>query len=212
MTAVSIVALSTAAFAADLVVVDDTVSIATPAAYDWSGFYVGVHAGSGSGTIHLDPTFTEPDDEDVDGFFGGVQAGYNVQSGNLVFGIDSSLSLSGIHYDEDGDSADDTIDWLGSTTGRIGVALDGVLPYLKAGIAYAGATGDYEGVSVSNTHLGWTAGAGVEVAVSDSISLFAEYDYTNLGAEDYLFEPLIHLPIPVSMELHTVKAGLNFAF
>ena len=51
-------------------------------------------------------------------FFGGLQAGYNFQSGTLVFGIQTDLSLSGIKY-ENVDTDPDTIDWFGTTTGRI---------------------------------------------------------------------------------------------
>lgn len=220
MKSLSLLALASAmmmagpALAADLIV-DDVAAAPIASAYDWSGFYAGVHAGFGSGTIHLEsPGLIDADDEDeaANGFLGGVQAGFNVQSGTLVFGIDSSLSLSGIASDEDAPGADDTVDWLGSTTGRIGVALDGVLPYVKAGLAYGGGTGDAAGVQVSNTHVGWTAGAGVEFAVTDSVSLFGEYAYTDLGVETYTFGAPVNADVDVSMQLHTVRAGLNIGF
>lgn len=199
------------ALAADLVA-DDVAAAPISSDYDWSGFYAGVHAGYGSGNIHLDITDPLDDDEAVDGFIGGVQVGYNVQSGNIVFGLDSSLSLSSIHYEETAPGVDDTIDWIGSTTGRIGLALDGILPYVKAGIAYGGGTGDAAGISVSENHVGWTAGAGAEFAVADNISVFGEYAYTDLGATDYVFGNPVNTTIPVSMQLHTVRAGLNFGF
>jgi outer membrane immunogenic protein len=208
------VATSGTVQAADLIIEEPSV-IAAASAVDWSGFYAGAHLGYGAGTMLLEsPGLIDPDDEEqpVDGFFGGVQLGYNIQADTLVFGVQTDLSLSTIASDEDGGGADDTVDWLGSTTARIGLALDGVLPYLKAGVAYGGGTGDAAGVQVSNTHVGWTAGAGVEFAVADNISLFGEYAYTDLGVETYTFGAPVNADVDVSMQLHTVKAGLNFGF
>lgn len=205
--------ISSATQAADLIIEEPAV-IAATSAVDWSGFYAGAHIGYGSGTMLLDGVIIDPSDEEqpVDGFFGGVQLGYNVQLDTVVFGVQTDLSLSAIASNEDGGGADDTVDWLGSTTARIGLALDGVLPYVKAGVAYGGGTGDAAGVEVSNTHIGWTAGAGVEIAVADNISVFGEYAYTDLGAETYSFGAPVNADVDVSMQLHTLKAGLNFGF
>jgi outer membrane immunogenic protein len=210
----AVATVSSAARAADLIV-DEPAVIAAASSVDWSGFYVGAHVGYGAGTMHLEsPGLIDPDDENqsVDGFLGGVQLGYNIQADTIVFGVQTELGLSGIASDEDGGGADDTVDWLGSTTARIGLALDGVLPYVKAGVAYGGGTGDAAGVQVSNTHIGWTAGAGVEIAVADSISVFGEYAYTDLGTETYSFGAPVNADVDVSMQFHTVKAGLNFGF
>ena len=210
---VAVATVTGAAQAADLIVEEPAV-IAAASSVVWSGFYAGAHVGYGSGTMFLDGVIIDPDDEDqpVNGFLGGVQMGYNVQADTIVFGVQTDLSISAIASDEDGGGADDTVDWLGSTTARIGLALDGVLPYVKAGVAYGGGTGDAAGVQVSNTHVGWTAGAGVEIAVADNISLFGEYAYTDLGAETYSFGAPVNADVDVSMQLHTVKAGLNFGF
>lgn len=210
---VAVATVTGAAQAADLIVEEPAV-IAAASSVDWSGFYAGAHVGYGSGTMFLDGVIIDPDDEEqpVNGFLGGVQMGYNVQADTIVFGVQTDLSISAIASDEDGGGADDTVDWLGSTTARIGLALDGVLPYVKAGVAYGGGTGDAAGVQVSNTHVGWTAGAGVEIALADNISLFGEYAYTDLGAETYSFGAPVNADVDVSMQLHTVKAGLNFGF
>jgi opacity protein-like surface antigen len=181
---------------------------------DWSGFYAGAHVGYGVGTLHLDPEIAldidaDDVDEDVSGWLVGGQIGYNFQADSLLFGIQSDLAWSGIAYDEDGDGENDTIDWLGSTTGRIGFVAGSVVPYLKGGIAYGGGTGHLGDEEDSQTHIGWTVGAGVEVAVSDNMSLFAEYDYYDLGAATYEFTPGT---VDVDATLHTIKAGLNIGF
>lgn len=203
------IALAGAAQAADLIV--EAPAVVAPVATDWSGFYIGGHAGYGAGTLTLDAPFIDEDDaeEDITGFFGGVQAGYNWQLDSIVLGIDSSLSLSGLAYDEDGDGENDTVDWFGSTTARVGVALDTVLPYVKAGVAYAGGTGWAEGEDVSATYTGWTAGLGIEFKLADNISLFGEYDYYSFDSKTLEFEVG---DVDVSPEFSTARIGVNFKF
>jgi len=209
----AVIGLSSGAFAADLVVeapmAEPMVALSTT---DWSGFYVGVHGGYGAGVLNLSaPGFIDPDDEDedVNGFFGGIQLGYNFQSDALLLGVQTDLSLSGISSDEDGGGDDDTIDWLGSTTARIGFVADSFVPYLKGGIAYAGGTGHADVEEDSQTHVGWTVGAGVEFAIADNISVFGEYDYYDFGEATYDFTPF---DADVTATLHTVKVGLNVGF
>ena len=56
-----------------------------PAYYDWSGVYIGVHAGYGGG-------MTDWNDQGFDfaprGFLGGGQVGINKQIASLVFGLE----------------------------------------------------------------------------------------------------------------------------
>ncbi len=40
----------------------------------------------------------------------------------------------------------------------------------------------------SNTHVGWTAGAGVEFAVTEDVSLDLLYKYTDYGTQDYTLD------------------------
>ena len=68
------------------------------------------------------------------GFAGGVQAGYNWQSGPWVFGIEGDLQASG---------ADDTFapwkfsnPWFGTVRGRVGYAFNNVLFYGTGGLAF----------------------------------------------------------------------------
>src|SRR5260221_14231946 len=80
---------------------------ATPApsgsTYNWSGFYIGGHAGYGWGKadtnvdplpsagqfVNLLPSTLKPDPR---GFLGGVQGGYNWQKGHLVVGAEADIS------------------------------------------------------------------------------------------------------------------------
>jgi outer membrane immunogenic protein len=85
------------------------------AAYNWTGFYVGLNAGYGWNDDDGDPFCIDPagvlnglgcTTNNVpgaqirsDGFIGGGQAGYNWQSGQWVFGIEGDLQWANIEGD-----------------------------------------------------------------------------------------------------------------
>ncbi len=91
------------------------------------------------------------------------------------------------------------VDWYGTVRGRVGYAFGNVLAYGTGGLAYgtvrtydaAYATpGDYfgpfpflYGARTSETRIGWTAGGGVEYALSRNLSLRAEYLHVDLGGK-----------------------------
>lgn len=95
--------------------------------------------------------------------------------------------------------------------------------------APAGATPfGISGASTKENHVGWTIGGGAEWAITDSISFKAEYLYVDLGSADYrftggsVFNIAGPAPVPAvpfgtdafksDINLHTVRAGLNFRF
>src|SRR5690606_18496981 len=112
----------------------------------------------------------------VHGFIGGIHAGHNWQSGAAVFGIEADLNYTNLRGNENfsywpgGPMGELSFrsNWQGSLRGRLGYAADTWLFYLTAGgaIAHGKLTASYAGNSVSdtNTHFGWTIGAGVEKA------------------------------------------------
>ena len=96
-----------------------------------------------------------------------------------------------------GDSATfkETTDLLTSATARVGYAWDRWLLYAKGGAAWAsdrysaigvflGTPYDLEGLE---TRFGWTAGAGVEWALSNDWSVKLEYDYYGFGSRSVTF-------------------------
>ncbi|MER8849690.1 porin family protein, partial [Mesorhizobium australicum] len=80
--------VSGSAYAADAIV-SEPVPVA--ASFDWTGAYIGVNAGGGFGTFNLAPSGGGPGSIDLDasGFLGGVQAGYNWQVGQFVYGVEA---------------------------------------------------------------------------------------------------------------------------
>ena len=207
---VAAIVLATAgsAFAADLPAVAPYQAVAPAGYYDWTGFYVGLQAGY---------AFADSDfGGDLDGFVGGVHAGYNYQINNWVLGIeadvdysaaDASGTVAGVAYDVD-------LEWLGSVRGRVGYAFDRVLVYATGGVAFGGidASATAAGVTTSddNTHVGWTVGAGVEVAITNNVTARAEYRYTDLGDKNYNFGGAVaNLD---AQDLHAVRVGVSYKF
>src|ERR1700722_12732699 len=89
------------ALAADLPMYSKAPAIVAPV-YDWSGFYVGVFGGYGYGNHNLNnatgpagfANFTE--NYSSEGGLGGIEAGYNYQTGNIVLGVEGDYSWSDI--------------------------------------------------------------------------------------------------------------------
>lgn len=138
--------------------------IIEPAAYDWTGPYIGLQAGYAWGNNDVSPDVEEispginaaaivlspPEDGDIDidGFVGGAHLGYNFQADSLVFGLEGDIEyadLSGdtdVFFDADDEEpigeAEQNIDWLGSLRLRLGYAMDRALIYATGGLAVGG--------------------------------------------------------------------------
>ena len=140
LSGVSLIAVSSAASAADLVVNEAPIAMASSsAAHDWSGLYVGVNGGFGSGTVDWTGDYSGNgvgDDAagsfDASGWLLGVQAGANMQFDSVVLGVEGDINWANISGE--GPAIDPgatfpsvpsgTLDWLGTLRGRAGVAFD----------------------------------------------------------------------------------------
>ncbi len=173
--------------------------VAAPVAgYNWMGPYIGANLGYQWGTTTNNPT-------DPSGIAGGVQAGYNWQSGQFVVGGETDIQLSG---------SDDTFapykfsnPWFGTLRARAGIAMNNILFYGTAGLAYGGVKGEISGLSESKTHVGWTAGAGVEVGFTPAWSAKAEYLYVDLADRGYSVTGTSN-----GVESSLLRLGLNYRF
>jgi outer membrane immunogenic protein len=187
-----------------------------PAAYDWSGPYVGVTAGYGFGdSRHTADGGDTSGDFTIDGILGGVTAGWNHQADALVFGIEGDISASDIHGIEpdacDVPGCESDIDWLGTARLRAGFAMDSLLVFASGGLAVGGVSaqildGEFSG---DETRFGWTAGGGVEWAATESLSFKVEYLFVDLGSFGYGPAPQNTADFD---ENHIVRAGVNWHF
>ena len=193
--------------------------------YDWTGFYIGGHVGYGGGS--LGPG-TNPLPEQgvvfppsITGLIGGYQVGYNrALSSGVVLGIEADASfpapldaprLAPAPFNA-------TIDYVGTLRGRIGYAFGPWMPYVTGGLAWGHSHVNlYDGAgsifaAPGRDQAGWTAGIGVEVAVSGNWSTRLEYDYIDLARAQYDLGSFGLPGIGVDPKVNLVKLGLNYRF
>src|SRR6266550_4743754 len=166
--------------------------------------FAGGQGGTGGTTTPLGLGPTELSDTRVigsgnlSGAIAGGQMGFNWQSGMIVFGAEVDAQWSGQQKTL---SAICTFDCVATEAmkiksivtgrGRIGLAFDWLMPYVTAGgalvnaqndliVTAAGVTGIFK--PLTTTTLGWTAGAGFEVALSSNWS--ARLEYLHIRAND----------------------------
>lgn len=239
--AAAVVAAGGTAQAADLAV-KAPAYVKAPVAqvYDWTGFYIGINAGTGldrsyTGMV-LDSGKGRLDGADMRlgglGATGGAQVGYNWQAGlmpglgNLVLGAEADIQGSGA-----GDTSTcafctttatgigfaQRLDWFGTLRARAGIATGPVLSYLTGGLAYGDVKTTltpYGGSSISfgGTRTGWVAGSGVEAALGGNWTGKIEYLYLDFGGDGTDLAFLHFPPGTVSTEIreHVFRAGLNY--
>jgi outer membrane immunogenic protein len=211
---VASVSLVSAATAADLIIHEPApmVPVSYNAGGNWDGIFVGAFAGYGWGTLTDEENYFGDgiDTElDVDGWQVGVAVGANFTvSEAIVAGIVADIAWADIGgtYDDD---ANYNVDWIGSVRGRLGFDGGAFMPYVTGGLAFANNTITDDTFEDSNTHIGWTLGAGVEVAVADNVSLDLLYRYSDYGSKSYTLDTDTS---DFSLTSHAVTAGINFKF
>jgi outer membrane immunogenic protein len=206
---VAAVGFSSATYAADLIIQEPVYS---PGVVDvggnWEGVYLGAFIGGASGTFDdEDFLFDEGDSMGLSGWLVGVNAGANFYiTDGIVGGIVGDIAwsdVSGSLYD---DYYEYTINWQGSLRGKLGFDAGAFMPYVTGGLAFANGTMTWDGDTDSQTHIGWTVGAGVEIAATEDLSIDVLYRYSDLGEKEYFDGPT------QSLTQHAVTVGLNWKF
>jgi outer membrane immunogenic protein len=212
-------------------------SVAAASVYNWTGFYVGGHAGYGWGdaTNEFSLGFFLGDPErpyqDMKGWLAGGHAGFNYQVDRFVFGIEGDGTWTDINsrvfssvFPPDTLTSTGRIDWLASVRGRAGVAFDSVLFYATGGAAWASlsltsqAVFNPGGIIARNyrdpdgvVHNGWVVGGGVEWMFAQN--WIARAEYLHYEFEDKLhFQPGLVLGTPVDLKVDVVRAGVSYKF
>jgi outer membrane immunogenic protein len=185
-----------------------TAQAADPApgcADNWSGFYVGAHAGYGFGDSD---TIGAIGDADWEGFVGGGLAGYNIQYCDFVVGIEGDFGFGEID-DADGVVDDIDLEPNGHARIRLGVPMDNIMPFVAAGVAIADIDLTVPGAgNDSETHFGFSVGGGVDVMMSENIIVRAEYLFDYYGEEAYA----IGGGVDVDGYTHTIRGALIWKF
>lgn len=197
-------------------------------AYSWTGFYIGGNVGYAWGDSDISSAASCPTggcpyvlpanlaafgaagtgSVSPNGFTGGVQAGYNWQTGSIVWGIEadfgafdlnSSRSAGGLVPLGAGQTFSVTTgvdtNWLLTARGRLGWTITPTaLLYVTGGLAVTDlevsnsytdnfAVPPIAGASSArDTKLGWTVGAGLEWALWQNWTAKVEYLYLDFGS------------------------------
>ena len=196
----SVVALGAAvpALAADLPA--RTYTKAPPmvaAAYDWSGFYIGVNGGGGwsRDTWNVVGGLSEGSHDASGGTVGG-QVGYRWQMNQFVFGVEAQgnwADLTGDNVSQlfPADRNHTKIDAFGLFTGQVGYTFNNVLLYAKGGAAVTddkytvlGIPGGFALATASESRWGGVIGAGFEYGFAPNWSAGLEYDHLFMGSNN----------------------------
>ncbi len=213
--------------------------------YNWTGPYFGINGGYGWGNSNYNfmpggsgdgSGLFAPDD--TGGSFGqgmtggmlGGQFGFNYQLSHLVFGLDATLDWSNANAKATNplplEAADPTYEsrlrWMAAITPRVGYAWGNLLFYGKGGLAAAQFSSSLNnstlGETFADTHayLGWTAGAGAEMALLPNLSVGLEYDYYGFGTQRFGGEvnPNSTFPLDytVRQNFSTILARVSYKF
>ncbi|MCT7375913.1 outer membrane protein [Chelativorans salis] len=185
----ALLAFATAANAADAITMpppEAPAPLAVSAPSDWNGGYAGATVGYAFSSDSKLTDGTDSWERDGKGFLGGVFAGYNWQSGSFVYGVEGDLSVGKRNENIDGGKEKWGID-TATLRPRLGYAItDKILLYGTAGGAVKPMSYyDGTGKSDSKTMLGWTAGAGADVKLTERTFAKLEYRYTDFGKEKF---------------------------
>lgn len=231
--------LSGQAFAADAIVsAPEPAPVQDYASFNWSGGYIGAHAGYGWGKSH-DVDNKSANEQKTKGGFGGLQAGYNWQfDNNVVLGAEADVSFGSVKKNWDASHKNDPyygtdkIGTNGTVRARLGYAADRFLPFVTGGIAWAntkyslgcnpasapsGTTGCGKLFDDNNSKnvIGWTAGAGVEYAVTNNWTVKAEYLHKNFGKNKVTLVDPNYLSASTrnfKTSVNEVRLGVNYKF
>ncbi|WP_413988386.1 outer membrane protein [Labrys okinawensis] len=212
LASVSLLALSSAAFAADLAPAPAEPVAPVVVPFTWTGFYGGVQAAYSWGQSDTDNyqiaghILDYKGSNDSDGFSAGgyIGANYQFENTNFVVGaevdakfgaIDGDGVLTSIPPGRPDSPSSARMTWDGAARLRVGYAIDRFLPYIAGGVA--GTEFKWrpiypidKAVPHKTDMWGWTIGAGVEYAITDNIIARVEYRYTDYGDKDELdFKP-----------------------
>ncbi|MCP4070404.1 MAG: porin family protein [Hyphomicrobiales bacterium] len=204
--------------------------------HDWSGFYGGIVAADGmfTGQTPGDYSGGYYDIEMSDwGGAVGATAGFNMQDGSFVYGIEGDISWADLGSDPyspdyNGDDYISKSEWNGLATlrARTGIAVNNTIAYVTGGIALADVdqwvcrNNSPCGTHTHDLHnsgwkMGIAAGAGVEHALTDNMSFKLEYLYVGLPSESVTSEYLTTMsynPLNFRSQAHLIRAGMNYSF
>jgi outer membrane immunogenic protein len=211
-----------------------------PPLYNWTGVYLGGHVGGAWGSQQSTeqapgtpafPTGSVFTANNMSGFLGGVQGGFNWQTSNLVLGVEGEYSWADVN------GTATTVNGAGFTstvtaktkdyalaTGRVGYAADNWLFFAKGGGAWSQTSSTGTGIlaggavfdttSASSNRSGWVVGVGVEWGFAPNWSAKIEYNHMDFGSTNVSVLSSVTGIANISStdRVEVVKGGVNYHF
>lgn len=214
--AFGVLAATGPALAADVAMPAYKAAVA-PAAYNWSGFYLGVTAGGGMASLPV----TDMDHFGLStngalksgGAAGGIHAGYNWQfTPSFLVGLEGDFNWASFKESDttcfgscalnligDRSVASSRLDQFSTLRARFGLTSDRTLVYVTAGPAWGHIDASLAELkcgdcslpviaSDSSFHIGIALGAGVEYALTQNWILRGEYMHLDFSTTDTVFK------------------------
>jgi outer membrane immunogenic protein len=219
---------TTTAFAADLPVKAPPREAAVVST--WTGCYLGANLGYGWGRASETTTgggVTSSASESLNGILGGGQIGCNMQTSNIVWGIEgdfqgtdqhrtTTLAVGGL-----GISKRDSVPWFGTVRGRVGISLapqwllyatgGGGYGEFKSAVTLSGLV--VGGFTTTTDHGFWTVGGGVENMFAPHWSWKLEYLYLSTGnINNTVVAAGVPFAISSKFTDNILRAGVNYHF
>jgi outer membrane immunogenic protein len=196
------------------------------AAYDWSGFYVGINGGGATSSFDWNADgFGDEGSHNATGGTVGGQVGYRWQMSSLVFGLEAQgnwadFKGSSVSLQFPGQTNTSKIDSFGLFTGQIGYAWDRVLVYVKGGAAVTDnhyTANSTQGLLIgfdatSETRWGASVGVGIEYAFAQNWSLGFEYDHLFMGNPDVNSSTGFLIADHIKEDVDLFTARVNYKF
>jgi len=189
--------------------------------FTWTGFYLGVNGGYGFGSSTWTGTTSS---FATNGVLVGGTVGINYQMGGFVVGIEGDgdwTNLKGtasippcVALGAGATGCETKSNFLGTIRGRAGWAWDRILFYGTAGGAIVNVQTTLPPSTVfdSTTKFGWTAGAGIEAAITPNWTAKVEYLFVDASNATCAVNCGTASGATVKFTENVVRAGINFKF
>ena len=221
---------------ADLPILD----VAPAWTYYWSGFYVGILGGYGSGNTSSnvynisDGAFELHTSLNREGGFGGLEIGYNFAvTPNWLIGIEADASAAAINgslfscASSGCSQTDSSANAIATVRGRLGYTWNNLLLFGTGGAAFVETDNNrtivlspkvpaLEGQTANSSSgsVGWSAGGGIEYAFTSNISAKIEYLFIDYNStHDYYYSDIRgDRHVTSETQIDTVRAALAYHF
>jgi outer membrane immunogenic protein len=231
--------VATVASAADFPVVPAKVALPVPVIFSWTGCYVGIEGGGNWGkSEQVSKTLpnygsTITGNFSLKGGMAGGTVGCNIQLSNFVLGAENDFSWTNKSGTVNElppflptSTSTTRENWIDTFRGRFGYAIDRVMVYGTAGVAFAGtqvvafnpALGSF---TDSKDRTGWVVGVGGEWAFWSTpladLTFKVEYLHAGFESKQYFSPPLVVtggtvITRDTKLSDDMLRAGINVKF